>query len=221
MRPQRGFVRELRRKVVHLSGLIFPLVYSAGLRLSSGGQPLLTRRSATIGLGIITAVYFLVELMRFVSPRANEFYVRRLRFLLRRGEVRQVTGSGYYLLGSFIAVASFAPPIAVAAIVFMVVGDLAAAIVGKAYGRTPLLAGKTLEGSLACLVACFLTGAALFRHVGPSWTDGLLMAFIGATAAALAEVLPVRINDNVTMPMVSGVALLLAARWLGLDVSFP
>ena len=60
MRPKRGFIRELWRKVVHLAGLLIPLVYAAGLQLTSGGQPLLTRRSATIGLGIVTGLFFVL-----------------------------------------------------------------------------------------------------------------------------------------------------------------
>ena len=221
MRQARGLIREFRRKGFHLAGLIIPGVYYVGLKVAQDGHPLLSRSNATIGLGVITALYFVFEILRVLSPRANEFCVRRLRFLMRRGEVRQITGSGYYLLGSCFAVALFEPPIAIAGILFMVLGDPTAAIIGKAFGRTRLLPDKTLEGSLACVATCFVIGAVLFRQVGEGWADGAQLALVGAVAAAVGELLPLRINDNVTMPVIAGLALMLAAKWMGVDVSLP
>ncbi len=221
MRHARGLVREIRRKGFHLTGLIIPGVYFVGVSVTRGGEPLLSRSMATIALGVITGVYLGFEILRLLSPRVNEFCIRRLRFLMRRGEVRQITGSGYYLLGSCFAVALFDPAFAIAAILFMVLGDPAAALVGKAIGRTRLLQKKTLEGSLACLATCFVLGVVLFHQVGTPWVGAAQVAIIGAVAAAVAELLPLRIDDNVTIPVVSGLALMVAAKAMGVDVTLP
>ena len=221
MRRTRGLVREIRRKSFHLSGLIIPALYAAGLVLTRDGEPIITRGSATLLLGGITATYFIFEILRLFSSRANEFLVRRLRLLMRRGEVREVTGTGYYLLGACFTVALFDPPVAIAAILFLVVGDPAAAIVGKAIGRIRILQSKTVEGSFACLATCFLIGLAVFHQVGARWPDAARLAVVGAIAAALVELLPLRINDNVTIPLISGLVLMLTATWLGVDVTLP
>ena len=221
MRHARGLVREIRRKGFHLTGLIIPGVYFAGLTVTRNGEPLFSRTVATFVVGAITGAALAFEILRLFSPRVNEFCVRRLRFLMRRGEVRQITGSGYYLLGSCFAVALFDPAFAIAGILFMVLGDPAAALVGKAVGRTRLLQNKTLEGSLACLATCFALGVALFHQVGTPWAGAAQVAIIGAVAAALVELLPLRINDNVTIPVISGLALMLAAKAMGVDVTLP
>jgi dolichol kinase len=148
--------------------------------------------------------------------------MRRVGWLLRKSEYRGITGAGYYLLGSFLAVLLFSPTIAIAGMLFLIFGDFAAALVGTAIGKIRLFAKKSLEGSLACFVICLGVGLLLFWKVKPDWSIGVRLALSGAIAATLAELLPLKINDNLTIPLLSGLALLLAAWSLGLgDVPLP
>ncbi|HRS95513.1 MAG TPA: phosphatidate cytidylyltransferase, partial [Candidatus Latescibacteria bacterium] len=60
--------------------------------------------------------------------------------------------------------------------------------------------GKSIEGSLACLIACFVAGTA--------WAElPLACVWTGAVVATLAEALPLRVNDNAIIPVSSGAAM--------------
>jgi dolichol kinase len=224
MQGVRRLLRELKRKGLHVSGLVIPVLYYIGLKTTIPGSEarVLTRTSAIIILGVITVVHLAVEGMRLRVPSVNRFVLRRFGWLLRRSEYRSVTGAGYYLLGSFLAIALFSPTIAIAAMLFMIFGDFAAALVGTAIGKIRLFARKSLEGSLACFAICFVVGLVLFWRVRPDWSIGVRLALSGAIAATLAEVLPWRLNDNLTIPLLSGLAVLLAAQSLGvIEVPLP
>lgn len=214
----RRLVRELRRKGFHFSGLIIPAVYYLGLRFRIPGsdRPWLTEESAGWIIGAGAASYLVLEIVRLRDPLANRLFVRLFRVILRPSEVTEITGSAYYLVGAFLSVLLFPPVIAIAAILFLVFGDFAAALVGTSIGRIKLFPPKSLEGSAGCLVACLGVGLALFWHVKPVWPVATLLALAGAVATTVVECLPWRLNDNLTIPLAAGLTLWFAARLLNL-----
>jgi dolichol kinase len=80
-------------------------------------------------------------------------------------------------------------------------------MVGARWG--PVGQGKTLAGSLGCLVACVVAG---FVGVG---LGGLSpwAALLGAVVATLVERWSPPPNDNLWIPVASGLAIA-AAQWL-------
>jgi dolichol kinase len=97
-------------------------------------------------------------------------------------------------------------PVAIAAVLFLVFGDVAATIIGESWGRTSLL-GKSLEGTAAFVVAGIAAGALphLFGRGLP-----FPVLFAGAVTAAIVELLtPRRLNDNLTIPLISGAVMTL------------
>ncbi len=120
---------------------------------------------------------------------------------LRDHEARQLTGATYFLLGCFLTAVLFRDrTIAIPAMLFLAVGDAAAALVGWRFGRLRIGA-KTLEGSLACFLICWLSS--LFFV---DWQIGL----IGAGIATLIELAPLPFNDNLTIPVTGALAMTLA-----------
>ena len=80
----------------------------------------------------------------------------------------------------------------------MILGDMSAALVGKMWGRTKLLGKKSLEGSAACFVVCVLIALVKLNPV---------IAIIGALVATIVELIPFPIDDNLTVPLVSGAVM--------------
>jgi CDP-diglyceride synthetase len=107
----------------------------------------------------------------------------------------------YFALGILLTLLVFPHPVSGAAIAIFALGDSAASIFGGLIGkRLPFNKGKTLEGSLAGFVFAFLAGS-LF--VAP-W-----IAAVGAAVAMIVEYLPLPINDNVLIPLVTALTLTL------------
>jgi glycerol-3-phosphate acyltransferase PlsY len=92
--------------------------------------------------------------------------------------------------------------IAVTALVFLVFGDMAGKIFGLAYGRHKIF-NKTLEGTLANFGVMIITSYILYT----SLNIPLIVLIAGGLAAPLIEIIPIGINDNFTVPIISGAAM--------------
>ncbi len=108
----------------------------------------------------------------------------------------------HFALGIAISFLIFPEPIRYVAITILTLGDGCAHIFGMKFGRTPLPfnKGKNLEGTIFGFLFAFL-GAMIF--VDP------VRALIAAAVGMLVEGLPSPINDNLTMPLASGLILTL------------
>ena len=188
--------RELRRKSIHLLGLVFPILYV-----------FTTRHTAIIAVGALLAIALGVELLKAFLPAFRGIFMRIFSPMLRSQERRGgLTGATYYLVGSFLCILLFDKTLAIVCLCFLTLGDLFAALIGKQWGRIKLFSRKSLEGSLACFVVC--TAVALLIGLHP------IVAIVGALVATLIELLPTGVDDNVTIPLISGLAMhLLINNW--------
>eukprot|EP00026_Physarum_polycephalum_P013172 Phypoly_transcript_13547.p1 GENE.Phypoly_transcript_13547~~Phypoly_transcript_13547.p1 ORF type:complete len:268 (+),score=20.47 Phypoly_transcript_13547:105-908(+) len=209
MRRSPRVIKELKRKGFHFSGLIIPLVYLVGMQTR-----VLTHFTSSLLMITVSSGYFLVEIARLVSPAFNKMFTEKLGGLLREKEKHNFTGSFFYLVGSTISIVFFSPPIAVSAILFLIIGDFMAALVGISYGRIKI-GKKSLEGSVACFLSCFIICFLMFWHV----KLGEQLAFWGALAATVTELLnPPFIDDNLSIPCVSALAIHLIALRLNIEI---
>ncbi len=181
--------QELRRKSIHLLGLAVPIGYA-----------FTTRQTTLIIVGFLVAVALLVELLKVLSPAFRNLFVRMFSPMLRSRERKgEFTGATYYLIGSFLCILFFDKTLAIVCLCFLTLGDLFAAVIGKQWGRIKLFSRKSLEGSLACFIVCALI--ALLMKFHPA------VAITGAVVATLIELLPIGLDDNLTMPLISGLVM--------------
>ncbi|MBI2860919.1 MAG: hypothetical protein HYX91_05365 [Chloroflexi bacterium] len=186
------------RGIWHLmGGLFFPVLAF-----------LVSRETLLIALGGVAAFFLLAETARFASTDLNRWLTSHVHFMLKSEEVSKPTGSTYMLLASLLAFLVFQKEVAIAALVFLAIGDFAAARIGRRFGRHKVL-NKSWEGSGACLTAC-LAIALLMTLTGL----GLPVALLGAVSATLIELAPIPLNDNLTMPLFSGALMTAAGLYL-------
>ena len=211
LRARRCMV-ELKRKSFHLLGLLIPIIYYIGLKYTVW----LDQRRASLILGSLTLFVLSVEVLRMASPAFHRLYTWTFASMMRkteRDEVRlQLTGSGFFFAGHFLAVFLFDPTIATCASLYLVLGDMTAAIFGISFGRVRLPWGKSIEGAFAMWLVCLFIGTVAYWHVPLAEYP----VFVGASVATVAELmLPRWLDDNITIPVTSGVALHLAFRRIG------
>jgi dolichol kinase len=166
---------------------------------------LLPPTPALLGLILATFVTVAIDLLRLSDHRLRKFFLRLFRSLIRSHEEEHLLGSTHYMIAALLSVVVFDHAIAIAALAFLVLGDAAAAIIGKRFG-IPRFWGKSPQGSLACFAVCLLLGWLLLPN---PW-----LAVIGAVAATVAEAMPSPLDDNMRVPIFSGIAMQLAARFL-------
>ena len=163
----------------------------------------------------LAGVALLADFARAKSVRFNQFILRVFGFMMRSSEQRSshqtvlVNGATWVLVGAAIVITLFPIRVAAAALCMFLVGDAAAALIGRPLGRIRLAGkSKTLEGS-----AAFFLAAAAFSFWIPGPTP--LVGIIGALAGAIAEATPSPVNDNVQVPIISGLAMITVLALMG------
>ncbi|GAM28877.1 hypothetical protein SAMD00019534_120530, partial [Acytostelium subglobosum LB1] len=204
-------IKELKRKGFHFSGMVIPIIYLLGLNYTN----FITRRFAYTLMSGITLAYFIWECLRLTVPAVRDFAFRTYGGILREKERDSFNGSLYYLLGSSLCIYFFTPLIAIASMLFLIIGDFCAAVIGISYGKTRIYGKKSLEGTVAMFIVCLLISLAMF------WRSNLCeqLAFWGALSAALVELFnPSFIDDNLTIPCISGLVIQLISIRLGAEI---
>lgn len=193
--PQLDYTSEIRRKLLHLFALSLPIGYHFVSRTVA----------VLVPLGVF-AFSFLVDLARFRSWPIQRLWCRWTDPIVRPKEERNFTGATNILASGWLCPLLFARPAAALALCVIILGDVAAALVGRRWGRHRFFNGRSIEGSLA-----FLAAAALGSVLIPG-----VPALIGLTAAVLAtvvEALSQRIDDNLSVPLIVGLYVHLALRF--------
>jgi uncharacterized protein (TIGR00297 family) len=191
-----GMDAETQRQVVHVSMVGWAFL----LRVLSWPQ------AAALAL---TALLF----NAFVLPRVGG------RAIFRPEDVRRGIPVGilFYPLAVLLLILVFRArlDIVAAAWAILAVGDGAATIVGRAAGTTrwPWNPEKTVEGSLAFAVLGGAAAVLLCWWTDPDSSLGFVIGapLLAACAGAMVETIPVRLDDNLSVPFAAGAVLWLAS----------
>jgi dolichol kinase len=150
----------------------------------------------------ITAVFFLyawpMEFLRHRHPKINERVMTFYGPIAHPHEKDRINSATWYataLMG--LALTGSTVTCAVAVLV-LGIGDPAAAIVGRRFGRTKLINGRSLEGSLTFVASAGAVALTALLIFFPELTvaQAVLLAFGGALGGAVAELLSRRVDDN-------------------------
>ncbi len=199
---QISFSAELIRKGIHLFALTIPV-----------GYVFVSLPAAIFWVGLATVVSLFIDVSRFLQWTLWTRLARIMGMIFREHEIKGgFSGATYILATALLTILVFPKTIAISALTFIIVGDTAAAIVGRTYGRHRLVGRKSLEGSAACLVSLSLVSMLI---PGLPYQAG----FSGALAATLTELFSGKIDDNLTVPMVSGIVMIVVMRLMGLELA--
>ncbi len=120
-----------------------------------------------------------------------------------------LSGSPYVLASALMCVVLFTPPVAVVSFASMLIGDTAAALIGRKIGRHKINGGrKSVEGALAFLVSCLLLLLFLTPLLELDKTI-ILWGVLGIVIAMFAEIYEkqLHLDDNFSIPLIIGSCL--------------
>jgi dolichol kinase len=178
--------------LVHASSLLVPVLAET-----------ISKGIVIAALAGVTAVYIVSESVRIKGgkiPLITSFTLR----MSHQGEGTPFIAEPAYLAaGIMLALTVFPKGIAYASISIVAVGDPIAAYVGRRIGRLHI-GKRTLEGFVAGLIGSLLVAS---HFVVPP------VGAVGSTIAMLLELSGI-LEDNLTMPLGAGVAMILASKIL-------
>ena len=203
---QLSYIQEIKRKLVHLSSL-----WMAAALL------LLPWEFCAILFGVMAVLTVLVEYAYYkkvpVIWQCYDFFFGRM--LRDYGEGKfHLSGGAPVLAAACLSALCFESPYSALAMAVMLLGDTAAALVGRRFGKHRFFNGKSLEGTLAFTFTGFavvLIGFAAFDYPRELLAGGAL----GVVAAALLELFncELHLDDNLSIPLAVGAGFLLGAQF--------
>lgn len=184
------------RKLIHLAGAAFGLLY------------LIAPRQVMLIIALVALVLtIVVEWGRRRWSNLERLFEWLIGSAMRQGEESQPTAGLWSMLGVVITLLAVGRHLAIPAILYAQVGDPAAEIVGRRWGRHRMPNGKSLEGSLGCFFVSLSVGllCCLVLPLSPG------VAALGALVATVTEAAPLSLGDNLTMAPLAGLAMALAS----------
>lgn len=199
----------LARKAWHMSmGLMIAGIY---------GLTGIWKSTALSLLGFFLVLDLLMETARLRFPSINEKVMKMWGPLMRSCEVDRFSGTPYYLFSVMLAIAVFPKTVAVLSILYLAVGDPVASLCGILWGDRSyrFKSGKSLIGTLGGVVACTLVGFFVLQPLSLPFAHYVFLSIAGGIAGGTAEMLPLDVDDNLSIPMVSGFLTWLAFLFVG------
>jgi dolichol kinase len=171
--------------------------------------------------GTIACLVYVLDRVRIAYP---EVLARRApwvnRVLVRAEEQVRESAMTPYAIAVLLTILSVPKPAALIAIYTLAIADPAAAVVGITWGRRRLGPERSLEGSLAFFAATLAIAlAVLATSVDAPASITIAMALVIALLAAACELVPLRIDDNMTIPLFVGFATWIVAATFGVTLA--
>jgi dolichol kinase len=185
-----SYSQEALRKSTHFLALLIPLGFFAVPRSWAIG--------VMIGLNVLVLLFEVVRLRRM---RPWHYLKRVFGAMIRpREEDNNFTGAFYILLSGLAVIVLFDSYVAAFSLLFIVLGDVASAMVGRRWGKHRIRGEKTIEGALS-----FLLVSLVIVLVLPGIP--LVVGVAGAVVATVVEALTVHRDDNLTVPLSAGLVM--------------
>ena len=209
---------EINRKLLHILAVGFPVFIFYG-----PDQFGLTRHEV---VGVIFCIFLfslIIDLFRLYAETFRTWFFKQFGYMMRKQEETQLTGATYIIAGSLVCSwislwSEFFAASAFLSLTLFILGDAAAALCGKAFGKIKV-GEKTLEGTIGCFVLCLVISSVIFPQL-PSflvnwngdftWMDMIFFPL----GIALLELFPIRfgritLNDNLYVPAVVSLLILI------------
>jgi phosphoserine phosphatase len=186
---------ELIRETIHIGSFSVPCICA---------YTFLEPNIVSLLIVLVTLLYIASEFGR-IRGIDFPFFSAITRRAAIKPELHEFASSPiFFATGITLSLLLFPTPINYASVAVLTLGDGFARIFGRTMGRTafPLNKGKMLEGSVFGFLFAFL-GAMAF--VDP------VKALAAAITGMVVESLPLPVNDNLTIPIITGLALTLMA----------
>lgn len=171
---------------------------------------LIPHYTLVILLGLAFLGVSCLELLRLNYRQFNKLTIKFSKHIIRREELKQISGVPYYLGSCFLVLLIFNTHIACLSILYLALGDPFASLMGIKYGAGShkFQNGKSIVGTLGGITICMIATMVYGTLVDWELSTIFPLAFFGGLAGGLSETFVIEdINDNLFIPLVSATVL--------------
>ncbi len=183
--------QELLRKLVHLSSIIYPILYF-----------FLSKQTMIYLFSIIfmTIIFFEILRMGNVSFPGSRIF----NIVIRPDEIKNTTFSGAvsFILACLLITIIFSKYIVILSIFILVICDTSASFTGRTIGKNKIF-DKSLEGFLAFVLSGIIV-ISIFHYFTPYNNIKFFILLYGVIAASISELFSklLKVDDNLLITIV-------------------
>lgn len=189
------FKGELLRKSIHFCSLSIPIIYY-----------FITKEAALNILIPITIISVIIDFSRFFIKPLDKIIQKVFGFIMREHEIdsnkKNLNGASYVFIAATISIWIFPKIIFITAFTMLIICDIAAALIGRRFGKRKFLA-KSFEGTFAFFVFSIFVVLLTPKIEGLflEYIIGIIGGFIGAIFENISYGWA---DDNLTIPLSIG-----------------
>lgn len=164
--------------------------------------------------GVVACAVYIADRIRVQYPELMRNLPTLNRLFFRAEEQLKESAMVPFVIAVLLTLLTFPKEVAIIAIFTLAVADPLAALVGIKFGRHRLPSGKTIEGSIVFFVATLIKPIVVFHFLaGATLGDSLVAAFLIALPTTIFEQIPLRLDDNLTIPLFVGFVGWMVSGW--------
>lgn len=172
-----------------------------------------------VSMGFLVAAWLLFvpfDILRHRHEALNDWAVTAFRPIMRQSEVKKLAGTTFLLSGVLLVNIFFPRPIVALTLLFLAFADPIASYFGILYGKDKIFGHKSIQGFMAAFFVCAIL-TCLFLMYYKYMSDRLLViSLFAGLVGAFAELIPIgKLDDNLTLPVISAIGLTVLFYFFG------
>lgn len=202
------------RKDLQISRRLFHM--SNGFIIATAYAITFTHQQIVYFCGTTACLMYLLDQVRIAYPERIKRFERLSKYLLRAEEQLKESAAVPYIMANLLTIITFPKLIAISAIYTLAFADPMSAIIGIRFGKNRIVKEKSIEGSLAFFLTSFLFISFVFSMAGLGSWQVWLMAFSVSFLTTCFEMIPLKLDDNLTIPLFTAFLLWIFCALLGI-----
>lgn len=202
------------RKDLQISRRLFHM--SNGFIIATAYAITFSHQQIVYFCGTMACVMYLLDQVRIAYPERIKRFEKLSKYLLRAEEQLKESAAVPYIMANLLTIITFPKLIAISSIYTLAFADPMSAIIGIRFGKNRIVKEKSVEGSLAFFLTSFLFIALVFNVAGLGSWQVWLMAFSVAFLTTCFEMIPLKLDDNLTIPLFTAFLLWIFCALLGI-----
>lgn len=170
-------------------------------------------------LGTVACLLYVTEQLRINYPEISQKLLPFTKFIMRTEEQLKESAMVPYMFAVLLTIITFPKVIAIVAIYTLAIADPLSAIIGIKFGKRKIVPHKTVEGSFAFFLATFSISLIVLGQTNSISTFALIgISLALALFAAAFEMLPIKLDDNLTIPLFTSFMLWFLCLLFGINL---